>query len=115
MSKLQIQPRVQGRWLGLSDLKTREEDEGILPQTTIQSFQNSFLVDLWHKFTNSALQPGCVFKKHDENLKIIKTCIDLSHFSGIDTGFFGRFADSAPTTLMIWEKLILLRENLAAS
>ena len=43
MSKLQIQPRVQGRWLGLSDLKTREEDEGILPQTTIQSFQNSFL------------------------------------------------------------------------
>lgn len=41
--KLQNQPRVQGRWLGLSDLKTREEDEGILPQTTIQSFQNSFL------------------------------------------------------------------------
>lgn len=54
-------------------------------------------------------------KKHDENLKIIKTCIDLSHFSGIDTGFFGRFADSAPTTLTIWEKLILLRENWAAS
>jgi len=104
-----------GKIAGLSDLKTREEDEGILPQTTIQSFQNSFLVDLWHKFTNCALQPGCVFKKHDENLKIIKTCIDLSHFSGIDTGFFGRFADSAPTTLMIWEKLILLRENWAAS
>lgn len=61
------------------------------------------------------MQPGCVFKKHDKNLKIIKTCIDLSHFSGIDTGFFGRFADSAPTTLMIWEKLILLRENWAAS
>lgn len=58
---------------------------------------------------------GLRIKKHDENLKIIKTCIDLSHFSGIDTGFLGRFADSAPTTLMIWEKLILLRENWAAS
>lgn len=30
--KFQIQPRVQGRQLGLSGRKTREEDEGILPQ-----------------------------------------------------------------------------------
>ena len=66
-------------------------------------------------FTLNERAVGCVLKKHDENLKIIKTCIDLSHFSGIDTGFCGRFADSAPTTLTIWGKLILLRENWAAS